>query len=362
MASIDLRSITKRYGDTTIVDGISLRVEDGELVVLVGPSGCGKSTLLRMVAGLLEPTSGVIAIGDRDVTRLPPGERDIAMVFQSYALYPHMTVRENIAFPLKVRRRDAAAIAARVDEVAAMLGLSALLDRRPRDLSGGQRQRVAMGRAVVREPAVFLFDEPLSNLDAALRTRMRAEIAELHRRLKATMIYVTHDQHEAMTLADRIVLLNRGHIEQQGAPLTLYREPRTQFVGEFMGSPPMNFIPVEKHADALASPFVRLAREHVRVTSWDALPDSLLLGVRPEALRLAASVSDPHRLDVQVGWVERTGTDSYIHTRAGETAVVARVPAADGERLAAGATVTLAFDDHAVFDRSSGQALAFGRS
>lgn len=242
-----------------------------------------------------------------------------------------------------------------------MLGLGTLLDRRPRELSGGQRQRVAMGRAVVREPAVFLFDEPLSNLDAALRTRMRAEIAELHRRLKSTTIYVTHDQHEAMTLADRIVLLNRGHIEQQGAPLELYNTPRTQFVGEFMGSPPMNFIAVEKRADALASSHVRVAREHLRSAGWDALPDNLYLGVRPEALRLAESSRDPHRVDVQVGWVERTGTDSYIHTRAGDATIVARVPASDGERLKPGSNVTLAFAELTVFDRQSGQSLAHER-
>ena len=242
-----------------------------------------------------------------------------------------------------------------------MLGLSQLLDRRPRDLSGGQRQRVAMGRAVVREPKVFLFDEPLSNLDAALRTRMRAEIAELHQRLGATMIYVTHDQHEAMTLADRIVLLNRGHIEQQGAPLELYQRPQTRFVGEFVGSPPMNFIPVERRVDMLASPHVRIGRDNVHIENWEAIPASLLLGVRPEALRLAAkaSASEPHRVDVKVGWVERTGADSYIHTHAGDVPIVARIPAADGECIAAGDTATLVFGEAVVFDRDSGRAVAY---
>ena len=358
MASIELSNVTKRYGDVTIVDGISLSVADGELVVLVGPSGCGKSTLLRMVAGLLEPTSGSIAIGDRDVTQLAPGDRDIAMVFQSYALYPHMTVRENIAFPLKVRKLAAPEIAERVSRVADMLGLGQLLERRPRDLSGGQRQRVAMGRAIVREPKVFLFDEPLSNLDAALRTRMRAEIAELHARLAATMIYVTHDQHEAMTLADRIVLLNRGHIEQQGEPLTLYRQPRTRFAAEFMGSPPMNFLPVEKTPDAFTSASLRVERGRLDIGDWDALPSHLVIGVRPEALRLADRESGPHHLDVEVAWVERTGSDSYVHTRAGDCSVVARVAAAEGERLAAGDTVTLTFATMSVFDRDSGQAVA----
>ncbi len=300
-------------------------------------------------------------IDGRDVTALAPGDRDIAMVFQSYALYPHMTVRENIAFPLRVRRVDPAAVEKRVAEVSEMLGLSALLERRPRDLSGGQRQRVAMGRAVVREPKVFLFDEPLSNLDAALRTRMRAEIAELHRRVKATMIYVTHDQHEAMTLADRIVLLNRGHIEQQGAPLEMYQRPQTRFVGEFMGSPPMNFIPVERRADALANAHMRVGRDSLHIGAWDSLPESLLLGVRPEALRLAESAREPHRVDVRVGWVERTGSDSYIHTRAGDVPIVARIPSADGERLVEGSTVTLAFAEVAVFERDSGRAIAHER-
>jgi ABC-type sugar transport system ATPase subunit len=356
MASIELSGVTKRYGDVTIVDGISLSIADGELVVLVGPSGCGKSTLLRMVAGLLAPTSGAIRIDGRDVTQLPPGDRDIAMVFQSYALYPHMTVAENIAFPLKVRKVSAADIARRVGKVAEMLGLTRLLERRPRDLSGGQRQRVAMGRAIVREPKVFLFDEPLSNLDAALRTRMRAEIAELHARLNATMIYVTHDQHEAMTLADRIVLLNRGQIEQQGAPLTLYQRPRTQFTAEFMGSPPMSFLPVEKQADALASPHVRVARDALGA-GWDALPANLTLGVRPEALRLADRSSGAHRLDVQVGWIERTGSDCYVHSRAGEVPVVARLSAGEAHGLVAGSSVTLTFDALSIFDGDSGQAL-----
>ncbi|HSI06630.1 MAG TPA: ATP-binding cassette domain-containing protein, partial [Myxococcota bacterium] len=270
----------------------------------------------------------------------------------------HMTVRDNIAFPLKVRRLDPADIGERVTRVADMLGLGRLLDRRPRDLSGGQRQRVAMGRAIVREPKVFLFDEPLSNLDASLRSRMRAEIAELHARLKATMIYVTHDQHEAMTLADRIVLLNRGHIEQQGAPLELYQRPLTRFTGEFMGSPPMNFLPVEKKPDSLASPHLRVARGELGITNWDALPGELVLGVRPEALHLADRVAAPNRLDVRVSWIERTGSDAYVHSRAGEIPVVARIAAADGERLSAGGTVTLAFDALSVFDRDSGQAVA----
>jgi multiple sugar transport system ATP-binding protein len=359
MAQVILKDVSKSYdGQVKVVTDFNLEVGDGEFIVLVGPSGCGKSTTLRMVAGLEELTGGTIQIGDRVVNDVPPKDRDIAMVFQSYALYPHMTVRDNIAFPLKVRRLGLAEVEERVTRVADMLGLGRLLDRRPRDLSGGQRQRVAMGRAIVREPKVFLFDEPLSNLDAALRTRMRAEIAELHARLSATMIYVTHDQHEAMTLADRIVLLNLGHIEQQGAPLELYQRPRTRFTGEFMGSPPMNFLPVEKKPDSLASPHLRVTRSELGITDWDALPGELVLGVRPEALRLADRVTAPHRLDVQVSWIERTGSDAYVHSRAGEIPVVARVAVADGERLSAGSTVTLAFDALSVFDRDSGQAVA----
>src|SRR5882724_7824673 len=242
MANVLLKQLNKIYaGGYHAVRDANLEIADGEFMVLVGPSGCGKSTTLRMVAGLEEVTSGEIYIGDRLVNEVAPGERDIAMVFQNYALYPHMSVRQNMAFGLKMRRTPKAEIQKRVNEAAAILSIESLLDRRPRELSGGQRQRVALGRAIVREPKVFLFDEPLSNLDAKLRVQMRAEIARLHQRLKTTVIYVTHDQAEAMTLGDRIVLMDRGVIQQVDTPMNIYHRPANRFVGSFIGSPAMNF-------------------------------------------------------------------------------------------------------------------------
>ncbi|HEY9212402.1 MAG TPA: ABC transporter ATP-binding protein [Ancylobacter sp.] len=242
MGEIILSQVTKSFGDASIIRGIDLRVEEGEFVVFVGPSGCGKSTLLRLIAGLEDTTSGTIAIDGHDATHLAPAQRGLAMVFQSYALYPHMSVRKNIAFPLRMAGMPAAERERRVEAAAQVLNLSSYLDRRPGQLSGGQRQRVAIGRAIVREPSAFLFDEPLSNLDAALRVSMRQEISELHQTLKTTMIYVTHDQVEAMTMADKIVVLNAGQIEQVGSPIDLYRRPANLFVAGFIGSPKMNFI------------------------------------------------------------------------------------------------------------------------
>ena len=242
MGKIVLKQVRKSFGEVDVIPGIDLNIEDGEFVVFVGPSGCGKSTLLRLIAGLEDTTSGTIDIDGKDATDLPPAKRGLAMVFQSYALYPHMSVRKNIAFPLKMAGMDQAEQDKRVDRAAKVLNLSNYLDRRPGQLSGGQRQRVAIGRAIVREPAAFLFDEPLSNLDAALRVGMRQEISELHQSLKTTMIYVTHDQVEAMTMADKIVVLNAGRIEQVGSPMELYRSPQNLFVAGFIGSPKMNFI------------------------------------------------------------------------------------------------------------------------
>jgi multiple sugar transport system ATP-binding protein len=242
MASVQIRSVKKRFGESEVLHGVSIDIPDGSFTVLVGPSGCGKSTLLRMVAGLENISAGEIDIGGRVVNKVPPKERDIAMVFQNYALYPHMTVRENMAFSLELAKKDKASIEERVNNAAAILGLTPLLDRFPRQLSGGQRQRVAMGRAIVRKPQVFLFDEPLSNLDAALRVAMRTEIKELHQRLKTTSMYVTHDQIEAMTMADQIVVMHDGRVEQVGTPLDLYDRPANRFVAGFIGSPAMNFI------------------------------------------------------------------------------------------------------------------------
>src|SRR6185437_11126202 len=243
MASVSVQALDKQFGQTRVLSGVSLEIPDGAFAVLVGPSGCGKSTLLRLLAGLEQADTGAIRFGGRDVTRLEPRERDIAMVFQSYALYPHLTVRDNLAFGLKLRKADPAEIARRVAEASEMLGLGPLLDRLPRMLSGGQRQRVAMGRAIVRRPQLFLFDEPLSNLDAALRAQVRVDIRKLHDRLGATSVYVTHDQVEAMTLADVLFVLNKGKVEQAGAPLEIYSRPATRFVAGFMGSPAMNFFP-----------------------------------------------------------------------------------------------------------------------
>src|ERR1700719_915590 len=242
MAAVEIRGVKKSFGLVDVIHGIDIDIDDEEFVVLVGPSGCGKSTLLRMIAGLEHITGGEISIGGRGVNQLPPKERDIAMVFQNYALYPHMTVRDNMAFSLKLRKADQATIDARVERAADILGLRPSLERYPRQLSGGQRQRVAMGRAIVRDPQVFLFDEPLSNLDAKLRVQMRTEIKELHQRLKTTTVYVTHDQIEAMTMADKIVVMHDGIVEQMGSPLELYDKPENQFVAGFIGSPAMNFL------------------------------------------------------------------------------------------------------------------------
>ena len=356
MASIELTQVGKRYGDTIILEELSLEIQDGELVVLVGPSGCGKTTLLRMIAGLLDPSSGVIKIDNRDVTHVAPGERDIAMVFQSYALYPHMTVRDNIAFPLKVRRRPDEEVERRVTEVARLLSIEPLLNRKPAQLSGGQRQRVAMGRAIVREPKAFLFDEPLSNLDAALRGRMRGEIASLHRRLGATMVYVTHDQHEAMTLADRLVLLNKGHIEQMGKPLDVYRQPQTRFAAEFIGSPPMNFVPVEQKAGALCGEgfAVPLSAAGTKAAN---LPGHLLLGIRPEALRVRGKDEAAPTLRADVDWIERTGSDGYIYARIGTTPIVARLQGVGAEGLVPGQTIDLSFASARLFDEKTGRAV-----
>src|ERR1035438_1925248 len=242
VASVEIREVRKAFGSTSVIHGVDVSIRDGEFVVLVGPSGCGKTTLLRMIAGLENITSGEISIGERVVNNLPPKERDVAMVFQNYALYPHMTVSANMAFSMKLRRAPQSDIDTRVNRAAEILGLSHLLARFPRQLSGGQRQRVAMGRAIVRDPQVFLFDEPLSNLDAKLRVQMRTEIRELHQRLKTTTVYVTHDQVEAMTMADKIVVMHDGRVEQSGAPLELYDKPDNLFVAGFIGSPAMNMI------------------------------------------------------------------------------------------------------------------------
>ncbi|MEX6502254.1 maltose/maltodextrin ABC transporter ATP-binding protein MalK [Pseudomonas zhanjiangensis] len=286
MASVTLRNICKSYGDIAITRNIDLDIEDGEFVVFVGPSGCGKSTLLRLIAGLEDISAGELLIGEQRVNDLPPMDRSVGMVFQSYALYPHMTVAENMAFGLKLAKVDKGAIRRKVEEVSRILQLDQLLERKPKDLSGGQRQRVAIGRTMVREPKVFLFDEPLSNLDAFLRVQMRIEISRLHQRLRSTMIYVTHDQVEAMTMADKIVVLNAGQIAQVGQPLELYHYPRNRFVAGFLGSPQMNFLQVRALAASAEAVEIEMPggyRMQVLVDGSSVQPgEELTLGVRPE--------------------------------------------------------------------------------
>jgi multiple sugar transport system ATP-binding protein len=324
MADLELVGIRKSFGAVEILHGIDLSVRNGEFCVFVGPSGCGKSTLLRLVAGLEEVTAGSIAIDARDVTDVQPAQRGIAMVFQSYALYPHMDVYENMAFGLKRARYPKAEIEQRVQRAAKTLHIENLLKRRPRDLSGGQRQRVAIGRAIVREPKLFLFDEPLSNLDAALRVEMRVELAKLKAELGATIVYVTHDQIEAMTLADRIVVMNDGRVEQCGAPLELYREPANLFVAGFIGSPKMNFVParaVRMDGDEVIVDLLEGGTMTLPVTRPVAAGTSLTLGVRPEHLRLAGA--DGLVVNSEIVVAELLGGESYLHLRVpGQTMVV----------------------------------------
>ncbi|HRO32892.1 MAG TPA: sn-glycerol-3-phosphate ABC transporter ATP-binding protein UgpC [Brevundimonas sp.] len=316
MAQVRLTGVTKAFGAVQVLKGVDLDIADGEFVVFVGPSGCGKSTLLRTIAGLEEATSGTVEIGGRVVNALSPSDRGIAMVFQSYALYPHMTVYENMAFGLKLAKADKAEIDRRVRAAAETLNITDYLDRKPKALSGGQRQRVAIGRAIVREPEVFLFDEPLSNLDAALRVRMRYEFAALHQRLKTTMIYVTHDQVEAMTLADRIVVLNGGRIEQVGAPMELYEHPKNLFVAEFIGSPKMNLIAAQVTQASAAGATVKTAGGETVTVAVDASAakagDTVTLGVRPEHLTLDG---DGGALATTADFVETLGNATYAYVR-----------------------------------------------
>jgi len=328
MSEVELKGVRKVYGAVEAIHGLDLTIERSEFVALLGPSGCGKSTLLRMIAGLETVTGGSISIGGVDVTNHPPAKRRIAMVFQSYALYPHMTVAQNIAFSLRVAKRPKEEIERRTREVARMLQLEPLLDRRPGQLSGGQRQRVAIGRALVREPQVFLFDEPLSNLDAMLRVQMRIEIAKLHKALSTTMIYVTHDQVEAMTLADRIVVLDRGAISQVGTPMELYQTPANKFVASFIGTPMMNFLAAEATASHDRDATVRLpGGRDLTVTTRGRLEArgerGVEVGIRPEHIRLGAPDDPGASLGGTVQILERLGnaTVMYVDTSAGQIVV-----------------------------------------
>jgi multiple sugar transport system ATP-binding protein len=349
MAEVTLRQVVKRYGDVEAVRSIDLDIPNNEFVVLVGPSGCGKSTTLRMIAGLEEITAGDISIGGEVVNDLPPKDRDIAMVFQNYALYPHMTSFENMAFGLKLRKFPQAEIKQRVEHAARILDISELLDRRPKALSGGQRQRVAMGRAIVRNPKVFLFDEPLSNLDAKLRVQMRTEIKRVHQKVKTTTVYVTHDQVEAMTLADRVVVMNNGIIEQIGPPQELYHKPRTRFVAGFIGSPAMNFLPctVESNGDALRvrlSDKIALPVPASRAAQYrSAVGKEMTFGLRPEHVTEPKSGNGASGGDSDfaavLDVVEPMGMETMVYFTINGTEVCARVdPNAAGE---AGATMRL---------------------
>jgi multiple sugar transport system ATP-binding protein len=353
MAGVTIRGLSKAYGGMTVIPRLDLDIEDGQFVVLVGPSGCGKSTLLRMIAGLEEITGGDIRIGDRRVNNLPPSERDIAMVFQNYALYPHKTVAANMGFPLKMKGEDKAAVRQKVERAAAILGLTPYLDRYPRALSGGQRQRVAMGRAIVRDPQVFLFDEPLSNLDAKLRVQMRTEIRELHQRLRTTTVYVTHDQIEAMTMADKIVVLQSGHIEQVGTPLDLYDRPANTFVASFIGSPSMNMIDGIVTGGAVMAAGATLPLPGgAKVTEGQPV----IYGIRPENLSPAAT-----GIACTIAVVEPTGSETHVVLRTGSDSARRDLTAVFRDRVSfrPGDALTMAPDPASVhlFDKSTGARL-----
>ena len=349
MSSLTLTGVRKSYGRVDVIKGVDLAIEDGEFVVFVGPSGCGKSTLLRMIAGLESITGGELEIGGARMNEADASQRGIAMVFQSYALYPHMTVRENMGFALKFAGTPAPEIAARVDEAARTLGLASLMDRRPKDLSGGQRQRVAIGRAIVRKPEVFLFDEPLSNLDAELRVHMRIELARLHKELSTTIIYVTHDQVEAMTLADKIVVLRDGRIEQVGSPLTLYDDPDNMFVAGFIGSPRMNFLNARVLGGRLV--FTDMPGQSIPLPGLTRPPaegNEITVGLRPDAFRKGG----PHALALTVEIVEHLGAETLAYARAGGGPTIT-LTTDEGRGIESGQAIDVRFDTRSVylFDR-----------
>jgi ABC-type sugar transport system ATPase subunit len=356
MASVRVSNLVKRFGPTTVLRGVDLDIADGAFAVLVGPSGCGKSTLLRLLAGLEEADGGSIAFGDRDVTNLEPRDRNIAMVFQSYALYPHLTVRENLAFGLKLRKASPREIEERVREASQMLGLEPLLDRLPKALSGGQRQRVAMGRAIVRRPSLFLFDEPLSNLDASLCAQVRVDIRKLHDRLGATSVYVTHDQVEAMTLADKLFVLDKGNVEQAGKPLDVYARPATRFVAGFLGSPAMNFFDarIERRDDALhvSAPGVSAVVPRGRFSAELAADMPVTVGVRPHDVRLVAEGAGAA---FPVVIVEALGAESYAHGVIAGAPFVARLEA--DARVGKGDRLSLDFGEIHLFHGETGVSL-----
>jgi len=350
MAEITLQGVCKSYGDTEVIKGVDWNIFDGEFVVIVGPSGCGKSTLLRMIAGLESITSGDISIAGRRVNDLEPAQRDIAMVFQNYALYPHMSVRKNMAYALKIAKVPQDEIDARVDRAAKILELTDYLDRNPRQLSGGQRQRVAMGRAIVREPSVFLFDEPLSNLDAKLRVQMRLEIKKLQEDLGITSVYVTHDQVEAMTLGHRLAVLNGGVVEQLGTPIEIYEKPATMFVAGFIGSPSMNLMEAKIGADGTQVVLQGGSAIDLTETRADLAGKPVVLGVRPEHFEVGSA--DHHHVKLDVGVVEQLGADTLVHGAIGNMhkAIVARFEGIQRFVAGEGLPLTIPADAIHLFD------------
>ncbi len=358
MTRIYLDEIRREFGSTVALDDVSIDIPHGEFLVLLGPSGCGKSTLLRVIAGLLSPTSGRIIIDDADVTSVPAGKRDVAMVFQSYALYPHLSVERNLGFGLQVRHRPKDEIKSRVRAVADQLGLSTFLARRPKELSGGQRQRVALGRAMVREPKVFLMDEPLSNLDAQLRTATRLELSALHQSLQTTFIYVTHDQVEAMTMATRIAILNNGRLEQVGTPAQVYDEPTTTFVASFIGAPPMNLVPAT--ALSLAGR-VRVMADgvDVKLATGNLSEREVILGVRPEHLHRASQNNEGPILTGHVLALENLGSEEIAFCRVGTAQVAVRGPRPLGMAAGEEVTLTAAINHLYLFDPDSSRRLVW---
>jgi multiple sugar transport system ATP-binding protein len=353
VGSVRFSGVSKQFGKVEAVRNLNLDIPDGQFMTLVGPSGCGKSTTLNMLAGLEEVTEGEIYIDDREVSRLPPGDRDIAMVFQSYALYPHMSVRDNLGFALKVRHEPRDAIQQKVARAAQLLGIEELLDRKPRQLSGGQRQRVALGRALVREPRLFLLDEPLSNLDAKLRVQMRAELKLLFDRLETTVVYVTHDQAEAMTMSDRVAIFDRGVVQQVGTPLELYEKPTNAFVAGFLGSPPMNFLEAE-----IADGRVRGSGFSFVLPEWAGSVErgaSVVLGIRPEDITFR---EEPGPTTVSITLVEPMGSSTIVYTEIGAKLIA--IETGKDTRLSVGTTVSLDIDPNRLhlFDASTARSLA----
>ncbi len=364
MATVSFEHVTKKYGEVTAVEDLNLDIMDGEFMVFVGPSGCGKTTSLRMIAGLEDITAGTLKIGERVVNDVAPKDRDIAMVFQSYALYPHMTVRDNLAFGLKLRKVDKAEIDKRVNEAAGILDLGKYLDRKPKELSGGQRQRVALGRAIVREPAVFLMDEPLSNLDAKLRVQTRAEILRLHQRLGTTMVYVTHDQVEAMTMGQRIAVMSQAKLQQVGPPQELYDNPINQFVAGFIGSPSMNFISVATVASGdgirLEGPGVSLPiPERLKASIGTAAGRKLTAGFRPEHFQIGGDAASFAKFAAKADVVEYLGNEELIHASVADADIVAMLSSEYRIKPGDPLDLTVPLEKVHLFDADSGASLAF---